>query len=126
MLDNEIEHEVWSMPLFGRQEAIPEINPDEVQARLVRGERVVLLDVREPAEFRESHIAGSRLIPLDQLPFRLDDLPRDRPIVAICRSGNRSAVATTLLRRAGFDASNMRGGMLAWHKRGFPVDRGDR
>jgi rhodanese-related sulfurtransferase len=114
------------MPFFGRQETTPEITPNEVQGRLVRGEPMLLLDVREPAEFRESHIAGSRLIPLEQLSFRLGELPRDRPIITICRSGNRSATATTLLRRAGFDVRNMRGGMLAWHKRGFPVDRGDR
>lgn len=114
------------MSFFGQRETIPEISPDEVQARRARGEPVLLLDVREPAEFRESHIAGSQLLPLDQLPFRLGELPRDRPIIAICRSGNRSGVATTLLRRAGFDASNLRGGLLAWNKQGLPVERGER
>ncbi len=114
---------VTQMPLFERRETVPETTPEEVQARLTQGDNLLLLDVREPAEFREGHVAGSRLAPLDQLAFQLDDLPRDRQIVAICRSGNRSGVATAMLRRAGFDAVNMRGGMIDWVKRGLPVER---
>lgn len=114
------------MSSFGQPETVPEISPDEVQACRARGEAVFLLDVREPAEFRERHIAGSRLLPLDQLALRLGELPRDRPIIAICRSGNRSGVATRLLRRAGFDARNLRGGLIAWQQQGLAVERGER
>lgn len=117
-------NKVTQMPLFERREKIPETTPEEVQARLKQGDNVLLLDVREPAEFREGHVAGSRLVPLDQLALQINALPRDRQIIAICRSGNRSSVATTMLRRAGFDAVNMRGGMIDWVKRGLPVERG--
>jgi rhodanese-related sulfurtransferase len=79
-----------------------------------------LLDVREPGEYQQGHIPGSVLIPLATLPARLSELPRDRQIVAVCRSGARSGMAAEMLRKAGLDALNMVGGMLAW--RG-PVER---
>jgi rhodanese-related sulfurtransferase len=63
------------------------------------------------------------LIPLDQLALRLDELPKDREIVVVCRSGNRSGVATALLERAGFDAINLEGGMIAWQKEKLPLER---
>ena len=79
----------------------------------------------EPDEYAEGHIAGSTLIPLGQLANRISKLPQDRPIVAVCRSGNRSSVALSVLTRAGFtNVLNLRGGMLAWARGGLPVKRG--
>ena len=99
--------------------------PQDLAARLQQGENILVLDVRQPAEYREGHVRGSQLVPLDQLAQRIDDLPRDRPIVAMCRSGNRSGVATGMLKRAGFtDVSNLKGGILAWQQQGLPVERG--
>jgi rhodanese-related sulfurtransferase len=75
------------------KDTIGEVTPQEVQQRLAEGAPLLLLDVREPQEYAEAHIAGSTLIPLGQLSLRLNELPQDRPIVAVCRSGNRSGVA---------------------------------
>jgi rhodanese-related sulfurtransferase len=83
-----------------------------------------LLDVREPAEWQAGHAPGATLIPLGQLSARLGELPRDREIIAVCRSGNRSGVAARTLRSAGFrPVRNMSGGMIAWAKSGLPVER---
>jgi len=93
--------------------------------RQVAGERLFILDVREPAEYAEAHIADSKLIPLSQLASRANSLPQDRPIVAVCRSGKRSGVAQAMLKRAGFtNVLNLRGGMLAWARGGLPIQRG--
>src|SRR5438477_12157164 len=76
-----------------------------------------ILDVREPAEFNGplGHIPGAKLIPLGQLSGRLAELSRDQPIVAVCRSGARSAQATEILCSAGFiQVANLPGGMLRW------------
>jgi sulfur dioxygenase len=85
-----------------------------------------VIDVREPAEFAGplGHIPGAKLIPLSQLASRAGEIPKDRPIVAVCRSGARSAQATTILRKAGFDkVANLTGGMLRWNEEKLPVER---
>lgn len=102
---------------------IPEIDVDELATRLARGD-AVLLDVRRPDEWEEAHIDGATLITLDTLPDRVDELPRDRSILVICRSGARSAAATEALTGAGYDATNVAGGMLAWVDSGRDVARG--
>jgi rhodanese-related sulfurtransferase len=76
---------------------------------------VVLVDVREPAEFAAGHIAGALHVPVGQLAARLDEIPGDRTPVFICRSGGRSMNACGIALRAGRDAVvNLEGGMLAW------------
>jgi sulfur dioxygenase len=86
-----------------------------------------ILDVREPEEFTGplGHIRGAILIPLGELATRAGELARDRPIVAVCRAGSRSAQATVILRQAGFtDVANLRGGMLRWRAEGHSVEGG--
>ena len=73
----------------------------------------LLLDVRHPAELAMEHVAGAVNIPLDELRARLDELPRDREIHVICRSGQRAYYATRILLQNGFDARNISGGMLS-------------
>ena len=85
---------------------------------------VVLLDVREPHEFAGGHIEGAKLIPLGQLESRLMELPVNRPVLCICRSGARSLTATRRLQVAGRVAKNLRGGMLGWTEAGLPIRRG--
>lgn len=110
---------------LGRNNAEADTAPQEVATRLQQGENLLILDVREPDEYQAGHVPGSTLVPLNQLALRLDELPRDRPIVAMCRSGNRSGVATGMLKRAGFaDVVNLKGGILAWQKQGLPVEQG--
>jgi len=94
-----------------------EITTAELKDRLSAGEAPFLLDVRQPEEFAAEHIPGATLIPLGELPGRLDELEqyRDQEMVLICRSGNRSVDAGKFLEMSGFSkATNMRGGMLAW------------
>lgn len=85
-----------------------------------------LLDVREDPEWAAGHIDEAVHIPMGQLNARIDEIPRDQPIVAICRSGNRSQAVTDALNRAGFTAHNLEGGMHAWDAAGldFVADDG--
>jgi hydroxyacylglutathione hydrolase len=99
----------------------------ELAARLDRGgpDAPIVIDVRQPTEYQSGHLAGSLAIGAGDLPDRLDQLPRNRPIATICASGYRSSVAASLLRSAGFeDVSWVPGGVPTWEARGFPVAYG--
>jgi rhodanese-related sulfurtransferase len=101
---------------------VVEIEPDWVHEHAAE---LAVIDVREPSEYNGElgHIRGATLIPLGQLRARLDALPRDRPIVAVCRSGGRSAQASTILEGAGFErVANIAGGMIRWRSHGLPVE----
>jgi DMSO/TMAO reductase YedYZ molybdopterin-dependent catalytic subunit/glyoxylase-like metal-dependent hydrolase (beta-lactamase superfamily II)/predicted sulfurtransferase len=84
----------------------------------------LLLDVREPEEWQIEHAPDARLVPMGQVKNHTDELPRDRRIVVVCRSGGRSAAVTDALRAWGFDAVNLAGGMSAWAAVGLPVVAG--
>jgi rhodanese-related sulfurtransferase len=84
---------------------------------------VYVLDVRQAGEWRRGHIRSSVNLPLTQLSRKLETLPRDRTIVAVCASGHRSAAAARTLRRAGFEVENLKGGMHAWGRAGLPIAR---
>jgi rhodanese-related sulfurtransferase len=103
---------------------VPSLSAPEAQARLKASPAPLLLDVRQPEEYRQGHIAGARLIPLGELSQRLKELPKGREIVCVCRSGNRSHSAAKQLIQAGYTAHNLRGGMLAWSDAGLPVKVG--
>jgi len=101
-----------------------EIDPHGLEER---AQAVQILDVREPEEFTGplGHIRGAVLIPLGILAERAGELAHDRPIVALCRAGSRSAQATVILREAGFaDVANLAGGMLRWRAEGHAVEGG--
>lgn len=83
-----------------------------------------LIDVREPAEYAEAHVPGAVLIPMGQLPSRLEEVPRDRTVYVICRSGNRSGAMGPLLDAHGFDSVNVLGGTAAWVQAGHRHDTG--
>jgi rhodanese-related sulfurtransferase len=91
-----------------------DVQPDEIRARLARGEDVFLLDVREPDEVAEWAYPIGINIPLGQLGARLDELPRDTTIVVACHVGGRSATAADALSQAGWTAENLAGGAVAW------------
>jgi rhodanese-related sulfurtransferase len=85
------------------------------EAVQLREEGAFILDVREPQEWEAGHIDGATLIPLGQIPDRLDEIPQDQPVVVVCRSGNRSGQATQFLRQNGFGlTTSMSGGMNQW------------
>lgn len=89
------------------------VEPSEAH-RLIEEEEGVLLDVRTPREFAQGHIEGARHIPISELPSRLGELPRDKPIVVYCKSGGRSAKAAALLSEKGFDQVHDLGAMSDW------------
>lgn len=98
-----------------------EIDPQWVAEHL---DRVHVLDVRDAAELNgdADHIPRSQLIPLNELQDHLDEIPRQKPIVAVCRSGRRSGQATVILQKHGIkEVANLRGGMIAWQEAGLPL-----
>lgn len=91
------------------------INPTELKSRLDKGEKLVLLDVREQWEYDLAKLNGSILIPLGTLPQSLGKLDRDSEIICICHHGMRSADATNFLLQQGFpQVKNLVGGIDAW------------
>src|SRR6201996_1092169 len=91
-----------------------EVEPDEVKARLARGEAVFLLDVREPEEVEAWAYPVGINIPLGQLGDRLDEIPRDVTVVVACHVGGRSPAAAQAGSGAGWTAENLTGGAVAW------------
>ena len=108
--------------LFGPP--VPALKPTEVQEKLNNGKCPFLLDVREKQEMQEGYISGVKLIPLGQLDNRMKELPENREIVCVCRSGNRSRAAAKKLIAAGYSASNLKGGMLAWKWSNLLIKKG--
>ena len=114
-----------TLPELGR---VQQLDSAEVHARVAGSRPPILLDVREPGEFNGElgHIPGAMLIPLRELPARVGELEahKERPIIAVCRSGVRSTTAAAILTGLGFDTvSNLKGGMLEWRERGFDAER---
>lgn len=94
------------------------------QAYQMYQEGTFVLDVRTPEEWNEFHAPNTTLIPLDELAARVDELPKDQPILVVCRSGNRSQTGRDILLQAGFDATSMNGGLTEWRARGYTVVSG--
>lgn len=91
-----------------------EITPGELARRLMNGENLRILDVREPAEWAEGHIEGAAHIPLGQLVERLSEIDQSQEVYVVCRSGGRSSLACELLMEKGYNVVNVIGGMNAW------------
>lgn len=101
--------------------AIPQLSVADLATHLAAGD-VHLLDVRSGAEWRDGHISSALHVPLGYLTAHLADVPSDRPVVVQCRSGSRSAIAASLLRRLGRrEVVNLAGGIDAWRAAGRPV-----
>lgn len=98
-----------------------DITPNELNAQINNGTDAQIVDVRETDEVAAGMIAGARHIPLGELRSRLAELDKSRPVVAVCRSGRRSAAAADQLAAAGFTAYTMTGGMLDWSANGLPA-----
>ncbi len=94
------------------------MTPEEAAAR----SDLHLLDVREPDEWQAGHIAGAQHIPLGELRDRLAEVPKERTVLAVCRSGSRSEAATRGLRTLGYTVENLEGGVTAWKRAGLPLE----
>ncbi len=95
------------------------------QAAEKRDQGAFILDVREPAEWQQFHIPGATLIPLGELPNRLNEVPKDKPIVVVCRTGHRSAQGRDILLNAGFPrVTSMAGGVTQWQAQGLAIATG--
>lgn len=93
-----------------------EITADELQKRLEAGETINLIDVREPDEWEEGHIAEARLIPLSEFNARQHEVhDAEGDVIIICRSGARSGRVCEYLARQGFEVTNVSDGNLGWH-----------
>lgn len=101
---------------------VPEVSAQEA-ADAAAADSVLLLDVREHDEWAARHAPTALHVPLSQLD--VTSVPADRPVVAVCRSGNRSAKAAAALAQAGVDVVNIAGGMTAWAAAGLAVGAGD-
>lgn len=114
-----------TLPELGR---VRQLDASAVHSQLHAPAPPVLLDVREADEFSGElgHVPGAMLIPLRELPARVGEIAahKERPIIAVCRSGVRSTTAAAILTGLGFESvSNLKGGMLEWRERGFEIER---
>jgi len=101
-------------------EPAPEIAAADAAGEIAAGALVV--DVREQVEWDAGHISGAVLIPLGELGGRVAELPRDRRMVIVCRTGSRSGYAADALHGAGYDVANLRGGLFAWASGSHPLE----
>ena len=103
---------------------VPSIDVAQLRQRLTAEPAPFILDVREPWEYQAGHVPGAELIPLGELEQRVNEVPRDRPVLAICHSGQRSLAAAGYLLQLGYlSVSNVDGGTAAWIERGYPIDK---
>jgi rhodanese-related sulfurtransferase len=102
-------------------ELAPQLTPAEAETAL-RDEGAIAVDVREADEREAGHLAGSVWIPLGELATRVAELPRDRPLLIVCRSGSRSEYAADALVAAGYDARNLAGGLHGWVRADRPLE----
>jgi rhodanese-related sulfurtransferase len=100
-----------------------EVDIDEL-ARVRDSGDIALIDVRRRDEYEEFHVPGAVLIPLDELPDRLTELPLVSPLYIICRTGHRSGIAAEFLAEQQIEAINVAGGSLAWMKAGKEIATG--
>jgi rhodanese-related sulfurtransferase len=105
---------------------LPEVDVREAERRQREDPaRPLLVDVREPSEFAEVRAPDAALLPTSTFLSRIDELPTDRPLLFICRTGSRSAAVTAYMLRSGrSDVANVAGGMEAWQAAGLPVRSG--
>ena len=105
---------------------VPSVSVQEA-AELQGGDSgALIVDVREPNEYSQIRAKGAVLLPLGRLNGRVKDLPRDREILLMCRTGGRSANATRFLAANGFEnVTNVNGGIVAWYQAGLPTTSGE-
>ncbi len=103
---------------------INEIDSESLQQRRANGEDLLLVDIRTPAEIAQGLIPEAMELPMHLIPVRMAELPRDKDVVLYCRSGARSYQACAYMMQQGYDrVLNLRGGIIAWARHGYPIER---
>lgn len=101
------------------------VTSKQAQALLGKNSKIVLLDVRTPDEYRQAHLKGALLIPLGELNRRVQEVPRDRPVLVYCAVGARSSSAASFLASKGYrEIYNMSDGIVGWYNNGLPLQLG--
>lgn len=96
----------------------------EAQTLLSKTKNVYLLDVRTPDEYRQAHLKGAVLIPLSEMDRRINEVPKNRPVVVYCAVGSRSGMVARLLAGHGYrEVYNLRDGIVGWYRSGFAIER---
>jgi rhodanese-related sulfurtransferase len=113
---------LWSM--FGsKMRGITDIDTNGA-LQMINHKNAFILDVRQPEEYKSGHIINATLIPLGSLSSRISELAKykNKPVIVVCRSGNRSGSACAILAKEGFtEAYNLSGGMMAWQRANLPT-----
>jgi rhodanese-related sulfurtransferase len=109
---------------FFKQSSINQLEPARVHSLLSQSPKPFLLDVRTAGEYKNGHISGAVLIPLDELTTRMGRIPKSREIICICESGSRSSLAARQLSKIGYKVNNLHGGMNRWQRAGLQVKKG--
>ena len=113
-----------SMGVDEPEPEVVEITPAELKAALAQPDPPLVLDVREPYEWRQVRMPGARHIPMNKVPSQVDDLPSDRRIVVMCAHGSRSYGMAAWLTEHGHPAVSLAGGLTQWAIQGGPVEQG--
>ncbi|PLY00164.1 MAG: rhodanese-like domain-containing protein [Desulfuromonas sp.] len=105
---------------------VKNLSPEESYELLKqRGDEIFLLDVRTPGEYQQVRLAGAKLIPIDQLLQRMDEVPKNKPLLVYCAVGSRSSQVVGYMARIGYpEVYNLYGGIYAWSKKVYPVLQG--
>jgi rhodanese-related sulfurtransferase len=114
---------IW--PLMRRGAGGPSVNTLEA-TQLINRQDALVVDVREQAEYAQSHVLNARLLPLSQIEAKIGDIEKfkDKPVILYCATGNRSSAAASVLRKGGFsNVFNLSGGFAAWQQAGLPVQK---
>jgi len=114
---------LWQRVIAPKLSGVKSISASEYMK--LRNQHHVLLDVRQPGEWKSGHAKAAVHIPLGEVAKRMHEIEQDKPVVVICASGNRSAMAATALAKSGFETVyNFSGGMGAWQGAGLPLKSG--
>jgi rhodanese-related sulfurtransferase len=109
------------------ESAVRSVSPDEITQGLSIGRNPLILDVRSAEEFKTGHVPGAILVPVDELPDRLDilrEIKKEREVVVYCESGKRARNAAQILIDSDFEAvGHLEGDMAAWREKGLPIER---
>ena len=100
----------------------PAVTVAELAAILASAPETTLIDVREPAEYAAGHVPSAELIPMSVVPVRAHEIPKDRTVYVVCRSGARSGQVVSWLNAQGYDSVNVEGGTAAWAMAGHPIE----